>query len=117
MTQTLAVLWENVPAYPPAPNQRAAERRTGELGRSLGSDESGGAFNEPSIYEVRSLGAAGAEGVFGTNLEYAPYVIGDATQAKQNRHWWKMRKLYEYSRKEVDNLWKEAEAAIASFLS
>src|SRR5689334_22027280 len=85
MDASLLVLWESVPPYPPQPDNSAYER-TGTLGRTLGSGSGGGAGStEPEIYEVKAVGSAGGyEGHFGTNLDYAPYVIGDDTQAKNN---------------------------------
>src|SRR3972149_3265026 len=77
MDAAMLTLWENVPPYPPEPEASTYDR-TGTLGRGEAGGKSGG---QPDIYEVREMGG-GFEGHFGTNLEYAPYVIGDDTQAK-----------------------------------
>ena len=85
----LLVIWSNVPAYPPQPETDYI--RTGTLGRSLGSGESGGqAGGQPEIYEVRAEMSGYYQASFGTRLEYAPHVIGDSTtqQARHLGYWW-----------------------------
>src|SRR5512145_1411516 len=79
MQDTLLVVNENVPSYAEKPATSSYDR-TGTLGRTLGSSIEGGKRGSPDIYEVRALGS-GVEGRFGTNLDYAPYVIGDKEQA------------------------------------
>src|SRR3990167_2236690 len=74
---SLLVLNESVPPYP---DRESDYDRTGTLGRTLGSSEGGGTAGQASIHEIRPLGS-GFEGRFGTNLGYAPYVIGDDEQA------------------------------------
>jgi hypothetical protein len=91
---SLLVLWENVPPYP-APPPDSDYRRTGTLGRTLGA---GGA--KPDIYAVKQEGGYWV-GEFGTNLEYAPYVIGDETQAHQNAHWWTMSVIGEKAEEKI----------------
>lgn len=85
----LLVIWENVPSYPPQP-ATTDYRRTGTLGRSLGTGEGGGRGGTPDIYEVKELGGGLIVGEFGTRLGYAPYVIGDraSEQARHMKHWW-----------------------------
>ena len=92
MSAVLLKVWENVPEYP-RPPANSTYIRTGQLGRSLGSNEAGGKSGsvEPSIYEVKR-GASGMwEASFGTNLEYAQYVIGERQSAHMT-HWWTMHK-------------------------
>lgn len=91
ISSSLLALWGSVPPYP-APPEGSTYRRTGTLGRTLGSSEGGGQSGDhPTIYQVKSLGSGNYEGHFGTNLEYAPYVIGDNTQAWMHKgRWWVM---------------------------
>lgn len=115
MTATLIALWENVPAYPPPPPDSTYDR-TGTLGRSLGSDIGGGTGGgEPSIFVVRKLGE-GFEGRFGTALEYAPYVIGDDTQAAHNSHWWNLRHVANRASEKINRLWQTLGEKMAAFL-
>ena len=97
MDDALLVLWENVPAYPPEPED-SSYTRTGTLGRTLGSSEGGGKGGAyPDIYEVHPLGSAsGYEGRFGTNLDYAPSVVDPEEQAAVHRgRWWTMTTIAE----------------------
>ena len=100
MDDALLVLWENVPAYPPYPDplgKGSSYIRKGTLGRTLGSSEGGGKGGAyPDIYEVHPLGSAsGYEGRFGTNLDYAPYVIDPVLQSKRLGYWWTMTTIAE----------------------
>jgi hypothetical protein len=82
-------VWQAVPPYPPVPPE-STYRRTGTLSRTLGSSEGGGQTGgQPDVFEVKS-GQGWVTGTFGTNLEYARYVIGDAgsEQAWMHRGWW-----------------------------
>lgn len=82
-------VWKSVPPYPPKP-PRSKYIRTERLGRSLGSGFGGGKVGgSPDIYNVQVRGGW-MEAEFGTNLGYAPYVIGDPStqQAGHMRHWW-----------------------------
>lgn len=117
MVASLNTLWENVPPYPPPP-QDSTYRRTGTLGRSLGSSQGGGASGgEPSIYRVRQLGEGNYEGVFGTNLDYAPYVIGDTTQAEVHQgRWWTMQTITQRAAEKINHLWQKAGDLLAKFL-
>ena len=115
MAASLIVLWENVPPYP-SPPQDSKYDRTGTLGRSLGSSTEGGAGGgEPSVYTIRKLGE-GYEGKFGTNLDYAPYVIGDGTQSGKNSHWWTMRAIADKAGEKVNKLWQALGDKMAAFL-
>jgi hypothetical protein len=115
MQAALLTLWENVPPYPPPPDD-STYVRTGTLGRTLGSAEGGGkGSGQPDVYEVRELGAAW-EGRFGTNLEYAPYVIGDDTQAKHMGHWWKISVIKERAEEKINRLFEILGEKLAEFL-
>jgi hypothetical protein len=117
MDATLAALWESVPPYPASPPD-STYRRTGTLGRTLGSSFSGGkSGGEPSIYSTRSLGAGNIEGRFGTNLDYAPYVIGDGTQAKVHQgRWWTMTTIAEKAKSKITAVWNSVGTKLANFL-
>lgn len=83
MDASLLTIQGSVPGYP-SPPASSDYIRTGTLGRTLGS---GGGRAE--VYEVRSGGGGYIEGEIGTNLEYAPYVIGENTQAWMHQgRWW-----------------------------
>lgn len=116
ISASLNIFWENVPPYP-SQNPDSTYRRTGTLGRSLGSDQSGGATGEPSVYKIRQLGQGGNfEGTFGTSLDYAPYVIGDTSQAQVNLHWWQMLDVALKSSGKIKELWNNVAEKLAKFL-
>ena len=115
MQAGLLVLWENVPPYPPQP-QDSTYVRTGTLGRTLGASIDGGrAGGKPDIYEVREMGG-NFEGHFGSSLDYAPYVIGDDTQASQNSHWWKISDIAARAQEKIDKLFEKLADKLAKFL-
>lgn len=77
-------------SVPPYPVQREDTTyiRTGTLGRSLGASFTGKPEGKPDVFEVHKNGARWT-GSFGTRVNYAPYVIGDKTQARVHRgRWW-----------------------------
>jgi hypothetical protein len=59
---------------------------------------------------------SGYEGRFGTNLEYAPYVIGDDTQARHMGHWWKISTVATKAAGKIESLFKTLGDNLASFL-
>ncbi len=83
---SLLVLHENVPPYPPPPAD-SKYKRTHTLDRSLGI-----LGNEHNIYKIRRIGSLGFEGRFGTNLKYAPYVIGPPGTQREpfSSYWWRL---------------------------
>ena len=82
-------IWEITgQVYYPSKPPMSTYDRTGNLGRSLGTSEHGGKHGRPSIYNVRT-GGSYMQAELGTNIKYAPYVIGDR-QARQNKHWKKL---------------------------
>lgn len=111
----LLALWENVPPYPPPP-ENSTYVRTGTLGRTLGSSEGGGKSGQPDIYEVKPLGGGEWEAHFGTNLEYAPYVIGDDTQARHMQHWWKISVIKERAAEKINRLFGVMADKLAAWL-
>lgn len=114
MRAAMLALWENVPPYPSPPSD-STYRRTGTLGRTLGSGMSGGKMGAPDVYQVRELGS-GYEGRFGTNLGYAPYVIGDETQSRHMTHWWKIRTVAERAKPKIEQVFNTLAAKLAAFL-
>ena len=88
MLAAITTLHENVPPYP-APPASSTYRRTGTLGRTLGVSQGGQTSGKPDIFQVRTMGSGSLEGIFGTNLKYAPFVIGERSQAKAHKgRWW-----------------------------
>ena len=118
MQATLLVLWENVPPYP-RPPEDSSYRRTGTLGRTLGSSETGGkAGSAPQTYQVRKMGSGLVEGRFGTNLGYAPYVIGDDTQAWMHKgRWWQMKNILAAAQDKINKVWNGIAQKMADFLN
>jgi hypothetical protein len=115
VTTALTVLWENVPPYPP-PHEGSTYERTGTLGRSLGSSAGGGASGgEPDVFKVKALGS-GFEGRFGSNVDYAPYVIGDGTQNRYLYQWWTLKTIAEKSKGKIDRLFVTLGEKMAAFL-
>lgn len=112
----LIVLWENVPPYPKQPGSGSEYQRTGTLGRTLGSGETGGTVGDPDIFTVKPLGTRGYEGKFGTRLSYAPYVIGDLTQARHMGYWWQMKDIAARSAAKIGRLFNELGEKMARFL-
>ena len=117
MQAALLTLWENVPPYP-APPAGSSYDRTGTLGRTLGSGEGGGTGGgQPDVYEVREMGS-GFEGQFGTNLDYAPYVIGDEEQNPYHtvNGWWRMSFIKNRAQEKIEGLFNTMGEKIAEFL-
>jgi hypothetical protein len=117
MAASLTTFWENVPPYPPEP-QDSSYRRTGLLGRTLGSSESGGASGgQPSVFVVRKLGGGNMEGKFGTNLNYAEQVIGEGTQAAVHRgRWWTLKTVAEKATDKIKRIWIGVGDSLVNFL-
>jgi hypothetical protein len=105
----LIMLQENVQPYPRA-NPDSKYKRTGTLGRSLGSGEQGGKVSEPDISTVKTHGAY-FTGEFGTRLKYAPYVIGDPATEQAGVHkgrWWTMVTVAQKSREKIQRVYQIA---------
>ena len=110
-------LHENVPPYPPQPIG-AKYRRTGTLGRTLGSSAMGGAGGTPDVLEIR-VGSGGSQARFGTRLKYAPHVIGwRATQQAEyfKQYWWSMDKILGKSVGKIRRLFQIMAEELAAFL-
>lgn len=116
MQASLLTLWENVPPYP-AKSDSSLYTRTGTLGRSLGGGMNGGqSGGEPDIYRVAAMGNR-VEGRFGSNVVYAPYVIGDAEQARQNERagWYTLGRVAERAMEKITRLWQGMADDLARF--
>lgn len=111
MNASLLTIHEEIPPYPTRPNA-SGYKRTGTLGRSLGSSMEGGVIGKPDIYEVKNLGS---EGRFGTKLSYAPYVIGPL-QAWMHYMWWTLADVKAKAEGKIVSLWKTAAEKMAKFL-
>jgi len=87
---SLYKIWEFIPEYPDQLPDNTYER-TGTTGRTLGVDMDGNQLGQqPEIWEVKTGGTGMMEASFGTNLEYAPHVIGEDQQSQgaRRQHWW-----------------------------
>ena len=117
MEASLLTLWENVPPYPPPP-ATSTYKRTGMLGRSLGSSETGGKSGSvPQIYEIKQLGSGQLEGGFGTRLGYAPRVIGEGTQENPwAGYWWHMGTIEKKAEGKIIELFEAATETLARWL-
>lgn len=107
MSDALVVIGENIPRYPPQrPGQKY--KRTGRLGRSMGSTMGGGKAGPADIESVE-IGDKYVVGKYGSRLEYAQYVIGEETQAWMHvGRWWTERKVAQKVEKKVFAVFKNA---------
>lgn len=116
MAASLNTLWEKVPPYPQQ-DATSNYRRTGTLGRSLGSSQSGGASGgNPSVYKIRQLGEGNYEGEFGTNLGYAHFVIGENQAGMHSSNWWNIKTIAERAADKIEKLWQTLGEKLAAFL-
>ena len=112
MELSLLRLWEAVRPYPPKPTN-SKYRRTGTLGRSLGSSQSGGKTGgKPTVYSVTGTGRS-TKGTFGTNLSYAKYVIDPQKQAYMHSgRWWTMDSIKKDALPKIKKVFYEMVKAI-----
>lgn len=115
MTASLIALWEKVPPYPQQ-DAGSTYRRTGMLGRSLGSSQQGGAQGNPSVFKVKQLGGGNMEGVFGTKLNYADAVIGEDQAGMHSSNWWNIRTIAERAADKIEKIWQQCGDLLAAFL-
>lgn len=110
---SLLVFHEKVPPYPPKPPE-SRYRRTHTLDRSLGTI--GGPHN---IYQIRKIGAMGFEGRFGTNLKYAPYVIGPPGTQREpfSSYWWRLDQVPDKAQSKILEIFQKLTQRLAAFLS
>ncbi len=114
MRDSLDVLHENVPRYPPqvVPPSVYRRRVSGGLAGSLGSGEGGGKVGKPDIKQVSKSGNQ-TQGRFGSTIKYAPYVIDDNRQAYMHRPgykgrtgWWTMKTIADKATDKITEVWK-----------
>jgi hypothetical protein len=115
MDAAMLALHENVPPYAAEPDASTYDR-TATLGRTLGSSEGGGRSGTPDVYEVREMGSTW-EGHFGTNLDYAPHVIGDDDQAWMHQgRWWIMKAIADKATDKINRMFETLAEKLAKFL-
>ena len=112
MNDSLLVLQENVPPYPPKPPE-SGYRRTMNLAGSIGSTPGGGKAGKPTVYSVSGTGK-NIEGRFGTDLSYAKHVIDPQRQAYMHRPgykgrqgWWTMDTIKERAQAKIKRIWQD----------
>ena len=99
---------DSVPSYPV---YSSSYQRTGTLGRTLTI------VGDPEhIQDVKVIGHGVVEGQFGTRLEYAPFVIGDDTQAKHMRHWWTMKTVKAKAEEGVKRIFEDMTKKLAGWI-
>lgn len=114
MEAALYAVWENVQPYPPPPST-STYRRTGTLGRTLGVSQGGAMGGKPDIFGVKEEGDI-TIGEFGTNLEYAPYVIGENQAWMHQGRWWTIADVAEKSKEKVEALFEVCAERLAAWL-
>lgn len=116
---SLLTIWQRVgeKGYPKQPTE-SKYRRTGTLGRSLGTSEQGGLSGKPDVYRVKKEGGW-QSATFGTRLGYAPYVIGDKTSEQAQVHagrWWTIPEIAEEVTDKIKRLFEIAAETMVRFL-
>jgi len=115
LRKSLLDLWGNVPPYPPKPEGSTYER-TGTLGRSLGSGMEGGqGAGRPDIYEI-THGSRMDKAEFGTNLSYAPHVIGKNQADVHEGRWWTLEKVARDTKPKIIGNFRRMADNLARFL-
>jgi glutathione S-transferase len=119
LAASIIALQEAIEPYPPEP-PNSTYTRTEILGKSLGSGFQGGRLGEVDgehgIAKVEQRSGYQVA-TFGTTLEYAPYVIGDNTQAKIHRgRWWTIGKLAKKAFPRIQRLFDNMAKGLADWL-
>jgi len=122
MNDSLNTLHENVPPYIDKVVPENIYRRTNTLAGSFGVSASGGKSGEPGIKKVERQGNF-YRGEFGSNLNYAPYVVDPDRQAYMHRPgykgrpgWWTVEEIAKRAKDKIEKLWKDAVTDIKEFL-
>lgn len=113
---SLLYIQGEIPGYPTAPAGVDASRRTGTLGRTIGSSMAGGRSGRPVIFDIRQLGLGSFEGRMGTNLSYASRVIGERQGNPWAQYWWTLIGVAENALGGVVRLYNAAMDEMAAFL-
>lgn len=111
---SILALQEHVPAYPPPPST-STHRRTGLLGRSLGAGQSGGIIGSPSIFKAEKVGGDW-RGEFGSNVRYAPRVIGEQQQQPWASYWWNIKTILTAATPKIEQIWLLVGEKLGKFL-
>ncbi len=119
MMNSVGIVFEEfIPSYPPEPPE-STYTRTGKLGQSLGSSEGGGrGSGQASVFEVTQSHRY-HQLRFGTNLDYAQYVIGPpGTQAQQHEgRWWRLEDIPERAKEKLTALVNATGRELVRFLN
>ena len=116
MTAVLLKIWEKVPPYPAA-RPDSSYRRTGTLGRSLGTSMQGTKMGQPGIMRIKKMGAGDFSATFGTRLKYAPDVIGENQKPAFAGRWWTLKGVARGAERDVIKIFEASAAAMARWLS
>ena len=110
MAQSLDVLQEKVPDYPPKPANSTYDR-TFLLWNSLTVSD-----HQLHIAKTEKLGNM-HQASFGSKVEYAPYVISDEMQAEVHQGWWwTMSVIVERAKDKITQLFELLAERLAQFL-
>ena len=112
MDKALAHVTGSVPSYPPQ-NPSSKYARTGTLSRTIGLS------GPPDIREIKRMGQGKYEGKIGTRLHYAPYVIGEQTQARhvaRSANWWTTATILKRALPGIVRLFNGTAERMAKFL-
>lgn len=115
MDNALSVFEEKVPDYPPIP-AGSTYRREFALQKSL---TKGGSMNVMKAEKLSNM----HQGTFGSNLSYAPYVIGPLSGKKGERQawmhknwWWTIEVIAQRSIGKITELFQTLADRLAKFL-
>ena len=112
---SLLTIWQNVPGYPQA-KPGGWYVRTGLLGRSMGVTMEGTKSGPPDIYEVKQ-GSGHSEAAFGSNVYYAPDVIGEKQDPFfAGRGWWNIEKVANLAKGKITKVWQAMADELAAYL-
>ena len=77
-----------------------------------------GGFGQPGIFRVKQIGGFNFQGEFGTNLKYAPRVIGSRDQqtAPFNAYWWRLEEVVQWGYGKILKLYQTFADKLAAFL-
>ena len=121
MGDSLNILHENVPPYIPQVVPPEVYRRQGTLGGSFGVSQDGSKSGQPGIKKVERKGSF-YQGQFGSNLNYAPYVVDPERQAYMHRPgykgrpgWWTVEDIAKNAKDKIEERWKRAVRNIKEF--
>jgi len=110
MRQSLDVLQEKVPDYPPKPANSTYDR-TFLLWNSLTVSD-----HQLHVSKVEKLGGM-HQATFGSNVKYAPYVISDEMQAEVHQGWWwTMSVIVDRALSKIQQVFEKLAERLANFL-